>query len=137
MSGSIGVSILVLIIFSLLIIYIIVGSFMEHKKALVGHETGVAILTGLLVSGIAWACGFNEVNSGFLFNGDVFFYLCLPPIIFASGFNMRRKRFFENIGYIILFGLLGTILTFIMFTLLTWGFMRAGFMHKYQSGVDG
>ncbi|CDW88691.1 sodium hydrogen exchanger [Stylonychia lemnae] len=119
-----------IIIFVLLGIYVILGSFMEHKKAPVGHETGVAILTGFLVSLIAWAAGYKDLTNTLEFNGDVFFYLCLPPIIFASGFNMRRKRFFENIGYIMLFGLFGTLLTFIMFSILTYAFMQANIMYK-------
>jgi len=50
------------------------------------------------------------------FSDDLFFYFCLPPIVFASGFNMQRKKFFENIRNIILFGLVGTIIAFISFT---------------------
>jgi len=111
-----------LIIFALLSLYVIAGSYMEHKKSPVGHETGVAILAGFLVSLIAWAAGYSSLNDTLEFSGDIFFYLCLPPIIFASGFNMRRKRFFENIGYIMLFGLFGTIFTFVMFSLLTYAF---------------
>ena len=66
------------------------------------------------------------------FNEEVFFYICLPPIIFSSGFNMRRKKFFENIGYIILFGVVGTVITFIVFSALTYGFMKAGIFKLYK-----
>ena len=123
MSAGFLTAIASIIIFVLLIIYIIGGSYMEHKHAPFGHETGVALVLGFLVSLIAYEAGSEELVNTFQFNGSIFFYLCLPPIIFTSGFNMRRKRFFENIGYIILFGLVGTIFTFIVFTLLTWGFM--------------
>jgi hypothetical protein len=44
---------------------------------------------------------------------------------------MRRKKFFANLGYIVLFGLVGTVLTFIAFSLLTWGFMESGIMYQY------
>ena len=121
-----------IIIFVLLALYVIIGSFMEHKKTPVGHETGVAIVAGFLVSLIAWAAGFKSLSETLEFSGDVFFYLCLPPIIFAAGFNMRRKRFFENIGYIMLFGLFGTIFTFVMFSALTYAFMQADIMYKYN-----
>ena len=53
------------------------------------------------------------------FNDNLFFYFCLPPLVFASGFNMHRKKFFENIGNIMLFGVGGTIVTFIVFVALT------------------
>ena len=115
-------SVVGIVIFVLLAIYVIVGSFMEHKHFIIGHETGVAIITGLIVSSITYATGYHDLTVNLHFNEEIFFYLCLPPIIFASGFNMRRKRFFENIGYIMLFGLLGTIFTFVMFSALTYGF---------------
>lgn len=48
------------------------------------------------------------------FNENFFFYFVLPPIIFAGGYNMKRRRFFKNLSYIMLFGVLGTIINFIV-----------------------
>ena len=53
------------------------------------------------------------------FSDDLFFYFCLPPIVFASGFNMQRKKFFQNIRNIILFGLIGTFIAFTSFSGMT------------------
>ena len=53
------------------------------------------------------------------FNDNLFFYFFLPPLVFASGFNMKRKKFFENISNIMLFGVGGTIVTFAVFSILT------------------
>lgn len=39
----------------------------------------------------------------------------LPPIIFNSGFNMRKKRFFANLGNIMLFGLAVTLVCFTLY----------------------
>ena len=109
-----------LIIFAMLIIYVVGGSYMEHRHAPFGHETGVMLIIGIGISAILWATGVS-LSHDFMFNGSIFFYVCLPPIIFASGFNMRRKRFFANIGYILLFGILGTILSFTIYSSLTYG----------------
>ena len=54
------------------------------------------------------------------FNTKMFFDVFLPLIIFATGFNMRREKFFENITNIAKFGLLGTLLTFIFYSTLTY-----------------
>jgi L-cystine uptake protein TcyP (sodium:dicarboxylate symporter family) len=39
-----------LIAFSLLVLYVIGGSFMEHKHFAFGHETSIALIAGLLIS---------------------------------------------------------------------------------------
>jgi NhaP-type Na+/H+ or K+/H+ antiporter len=113
--GNTALPIDVMIIFVMLMIYIILGTFMEFKNVSFGHETGVALVMGLAISAITHFA-VNNQSLELKFDGDIFFYVCLPPIIFASGFNMRRRRFFENIGYVLTFGIFGTILTFFVFT---------------------
>ena len=56
------------------------------------------------------------------FSDDLFFYFCLPPIVFARAFNMQRKKFFKNIRNILLLGLVSTIITFILFSIITWAY---------------
>ena len=48
------------------------------------------------------------------FDAEVFFVLILPPIIFAAGYNLRKKFFFKYIFYILLFGVIGTVVNFIL-----------------------
>jgi hypothetical protein len=36
--------------FLLLLLYVVLGGYMEHKKAKFGHETGIALIFGLLIS---------------------------------------------------------------------------------------
>jgi len=52
------------------------------------------------------------------FDNDMFFYFILPPIVFSNAFNMQRKKFFVNLGNILLFGVLGTFIAFASFTTL-------------------
>jgi hypothetical protein len=54
------------------------------------------------------------------FNDEMFFTFILPPIIFAAGYNIRTKAFFKYFLYIILYGVLGTVITFLVVTPLTY-----------------
>ncbi len=125
------ISIDILIICVLLLIYVVGGAYMDKIHCKFGHETGIALALAMGVSGIFYMVD-PSIADDFAFDGNLFFFICLPPIIFASGFNMRRKRFFENIGYIMLFGIVGTLITFAAFSGLTFAFFKAGVMMKYQ-----
>eukprot|EP00340_Litonotus_pictus_P001766 CAMPEP_0170518370 /NCGR_PEP_ID=MMETSP0209-20121228/4069_1 /TAXON_ID=665100 ORGANISM="Litonotus pictus, Strain P1" /NCGR_SAMPLE_ID=MMETSP0209 /ASSEMBLY_ACC=CAM_ASM_000301 /LENGTH=615 /DNA_ID=CAMNT_0010803899 /DNA_START=153 /DNA_END=2000 /DNA_ORIENTATION=+ len=53
------------------------------------------------------------------FDSEVFFTLILPPIIFGAGYNLRRKFFFKYLFYILLFGVVGTVINFCLVAPLT------------------
>lgn len=57
MSGSTEYAYGALIIFILLLIYTVGGSYMEYKHTPFGHETGVILVLGLAVSAVLWATG--------------------------------------------------------------------------------
>lgn len=61
----------------------------------------------------------NNYMDFFEFNDELFFYVCLPPIIFASGYNMHRGDFFKNIKMVLIFGVIGTLVSFTMFSIIT------------------
>lgn len=111
---------IVLFIF-LLLGYITIGSWMETKHFSVGHETGVIIIIGIIISILMelWTGNNLKIIS---WSNEIFFFVLLPLIIFATGYNMRREKFFENISNIVKFGVVGTIITFIIYFSLTYGF---------------
>ena len=60
------------------------------------------------------------------FKQDFFFDFLLPPIILNSGFNMRRKKFFQNLGNVAIFGLCVTFVCFTIYSVASYNVIKAG-----------
>lgn len=104
-----------------LAMFFVIEALMASCGAKFGHTTGIIVLLGILISFIIKEIveGHSEDKSllqDLQFEEKVFFDLILPLIIFPSGFNMRRKKFFANIGTIMKFGFVGTIICFCYYT---------------------
>ena len=119
----------------LMLIYVIVGTRLETKGCGFGHETGVIIILGMLISAVLDLLDTEKIGA---FNPHILFEFGLPMILYAAGFNMRRKRFFDNINNISMFGILSTVACFVILSALTLAAFDAGLISKYtfddQSG---
>ena len=69
-------------------------AYVEHYKPAIGHETGATVVLGAIVALIFWFSFDKTRAKTYQFSADTFFNFYLPPIIFNSGFNMRKKKFF-------------------------------------------
>lgn len=97
----------------ILCICLVLSHFIDKYKLYYLSEAGGAMVFGLLVG--ALLTNFSEEEVTFMaFNPEIFFYILLPPIIFEAGFSLKRRRFFQNIGTILLFAIPGTIITTIL-----------------------
>jgi NhaP-type Na+/H+ or K+/H+ antiporter len=70
-------------------------------------------------------------------NNHLFFDFLLPLIIFTTGYNIRRRKFFANIANISKFGLLGTVLTFLFLSGFTYALFAVGGITKCKLVNDG
>ena len=76
-------------------------------------------MLGLILYFEADILGFNKASLAF--NDRTFFIFILPPIIFAGGYNLKKKKFFENFHYVTLFGIFGTLLNFVLMSAMVKG----------------
>ena len=96
------------------------AALVEKYKPKFGHQTSFTIIVGIIISVILYACLGNSREGLYEFKQGAFFDFLLPPIILNSGFNMRRKKFFQNLGNVAIFGLGVTFVCFTIFSMATW-----------------
>lgn len=105
---------------ALMVFFFVGAGIVEKFKPAVGHETGTTILLGMLCSYCFWQMYGTSKAKAFTFSHEAFFDFYLPPVIFNSGFNMRKKKFFQNLGNIFIFGLFVTFTCFAIYSVATW-----------------
>ena len=95
-----------LVIIFMLMIYMGFETFKHQRQLAIGHATAVVILIGFLLSYVFDA----EARTALIFNDSVFFYICLPALLFTIGFSMQHRHFFRNFKRILMFGVVGTFI---------------------------
>ena len=114
-AGEEIISVGAIVTFLMLLFYMTAGTIIERYHLKFGHEASYTILVGMLISFIEYYSDNDKLVKLLKFDDNTFFYFCLPPIVFASGFNMQRGNFFANIKNVMLFGVLGTFVAFFSF----------------------
>ena len=99
-----------IVVMIMLFLYMLFGALLERAHSPIGHEASLLCLVGIIISYISFTLGDHDFNDIMTFDENFFFYFVLPPIIFAAGYNMKRKMFFKNFKNILIFGLFSTLL---------------------------
>ncbi|KAK5896859.1 hypothetical protein CesoFtcFv8_009977 [Champsocephalus esox] len=139
-----------LIFIMLLTLTILTIWLFKHRRFRFLHETGLAMIYGVLVGAVLryapatllvnvsgkfyeytlkGEIGANEVNDiqdnemlrKVTFDPEVFFNILLPPIIFHAGYSLKRRHFFLNMGSILAYAFLGTVVSCFVIGLLMYG----------------
>ena len=121
-----------IVVMVMIFLYMLFGALLERAHSPIGHEASLLCLAGIVVSYASFIMGFYDFNHIMTFDANFFFYFILPPIIFAAGYNMKRKMFFKNIKNILIFGLGSTLLQFIVFSFFTWIVVQMDILWKYS-----
>ncbi|CAL9685335.1 unnamed protein product [Knipowitschia caucasica] len=160
-----------LIFIMLLTLTILTIWLFKHRRFRFLHETGLAMIYGLLVgvilrfgvhvpqstSDVVLSCAVNASPATLLvnvsgrfyeytlrgevsrakghqvqddemlrkvtFDPEVFFNILLPPIIFHAGYSLKRRHFFRNIGSILTYAFVGTVISCFVIGLIMYGFV--------------
>ncbi|XP_051878538.1 sodium/hydrogen exchanger 2-like isoform X2 [Pristis pectinata] len=83
-----------------------IGFHLYIKLPSIVPESCLLIIVGLIMGGIIY--GVNE-RSAPVMSTDVFFLYLLPPIVLDAGYFMPSRPFFENIGTILWYAVVGTM----------------------------
>ncbi|KAG8442683.1 hypothetical protein GDO86_011468 [Hymenochirus boettgeri] len=104
----------------------------SHKVTNVIPESCLLIVLGLLLGGIVWAA---DHIASFTLTPTVFFFYLLPPIVLDAGYFMPNRLFFENLGTILLYAVIGTVWNAATTGLSLYGVYLTGIMGNLEIGV--
>lgn len=75
---------------------------------------------------------YRVANSLLSFSPNVFFMALLPPILFNSGYQLRRELFYRHIAPIVMFACLGTLLSAVTAGFSLYGILKLGWIGDFN-----
>ena len=131
LSSDDAINIYFVIFLSLLALVLVMSKFLHDRPKLASilPEAGLTIIIGTISGYFIFSYSDNQqsdddgnisdqVTDGLLsFSPTVFFFVLLPPIIFNSGFTIKREIFFRHIVPISLFACVGTAISALVIAL--------------------
>ena len=122
-----------LIAIIILVIYTVAAPIFDKIHFHYMHESGLCMIIGVIITSLSSLMSSNkDYTKSLNFNEGVFFTFVLPLIIFSAGYNLRRQSFFKYFMYIITFGVLGTVMSFLVVSPLTYIFNRNNMFTLYN-----
>ncbi|KAF3457302.1 hypothetical protein FNV43_RR01959 [Rhamnella rubrinervis] len=107
---------------ALLCACIIIGHLLEENRWM--NESITALAIGLCTGVVILLTTGGKSSHLLVFSEELFFIYLLPPIIFNAGFQVKKKQFFRNFMTIMLFGAIGTLISF--------GIISLGAVHFFE-----
>jgi len=117
-----------MLMFAMMLFFFVIAACNNKFKPKYGHQTSCTLIIGIVIASSLWSFFGDTRTEVYKFNPEVFFDFLLPPLMLNSGFNMRRKAFFSNIGNINIFGIGVTIVCFVIYSVLSYIAIKYGNM---------
>ena len=131
--GHVSLQALYLFFFlTFIIASICMGNFLHSHEFYVLPESGATILFGLVLGSLLQLYSHlydleEDLTNMTEFDTEIFSLFLLPIIIFAAGFNLRKKDFFSNLPPICLTAYIGTTISTCIVGFGTWYFGGKGY----------
>ncbi|XP_064639764.1 Na(+)/H(+) exchanger beta-like isoform X2 [Lineus longissimus] len=107
-----------------------IGFHLYNKLSSIFPESCLLILIGVIVGILLFFSKFLSA-SYYQLDSTIFFLFLLPPIVLEAGYFMPNRSFFDNIGTILLYAIVGTL-----FNTLTIGFSLWAVSNEVLGWVD-
>ncbi|ELT87433.1 hypothetical protein CAPTEDRAFT_97875 [Capitella teleta] len=109
-----------------------IGFHLNNKLSSWFPESCLLILVGVILGVILWAADVTRI----VLDSHTFFLYLLPPIILDAGYFMPNRALFDNIGTILLFSVIGTLLNTLLIGFSLWGFSKSGGIGAFDLDLD-
>ncbi|KAG8386059.1 hypothetical protein BUALT_Bualt03G0109600 [Buddleja alternifolia] len=97
---------------------LVIGHLLEENRWV--NESITALIIGCVIGTIVLLISKGKSSHILRFDEELFFIYLLPPIIFNAGFQVKKKQFFHNFFTIMLFGVIGVLISSSIITTGSW-----------------
>lgn len=129
-------SLALFLVLALLILSFWTSYYLKVRKITAVHETIVGLFAGMFIGCVLRLTPGDQVQNMLSFSDTIMLNVLLPPIILASGYDLRQGNFFRNFAVILAFAFAGTFISAIVVGVIVWAWSLLRLEHLPLSLLD-